>query len=115
MIPTSALSPLGQEFEKQCTTAWEYFETERFDEANAISRKLVNDPRVGLLHKASCHMILAHSPDDYVFHAEQAVKLFKELYSDPTEPPDEDQRRSQEKLVASAEKVLRQAREDAEM
>lgn len=115
MIPTSELSPLGQEFERQCTKAWDLFELERFDEANAISRKLVNDPRVGLLHKASCHMILAHSPDDYVYHAEQAVKLFRGLYSDPAEPPDEEQRWSQEKLVMSAEKVLRQAREDAQM
>ncbi|EME41253.1 hypothetical protein DOTSEDRAFT_73612 [Dothistroma septosporum NZE10] len=114
MIPTTELSPLGQHFEGQCTKAWEYFEAELFDEANAISRTLVKDPRVGLLHKASCHMILAHSPDDYVYHAEQAVKLFRDMYNDPRDPPDEDQRRSQEKLVASAEKVLVQARDDAQ-
>lgn len=66
MIPTSQLNPLGQQFETQCTRAWELFEAERFDEANALSRRLVNDPRVGDLHKAGCHMILSHSPDDYV-------------------------------------------------
>lgn len=60
-------------------------------------------------------MILAHSPDDYVYHAEQAVKLFGEMYYDSEVPPDEEQRRSQEKLVASAEKVLGQARRDAKM
>lgn len=66
MIPTSQLNPLGQQFEKQATRAWELFERERFDEANAISHRLVNDSRVGDLHKAGCHLILAHSPDDYV-------------------------------------------------
>lgn len=67
MIPTSQLNSLGQQFEKQCTRAWELFEAERFDEANAISHRLVDDPRVGDLHKAGCHMILAHSPDNYVY------------------------------------------------
>lgn len=67
MIPTSQLNSLGQQFERQCTRAWELFEAERFDEANAISHRLVDDPRVGDLHKAGCHMILAHSPDNYVY------------------------------------------------
>lgn len=73
MIPTSQLNQLGQQFEKQCTRAWELFEAERFDEANALSHRLVDDPRVGDLHKAGCHMILAHSPDNYVYVSMRSV------------------------------------------
>lgn len=66
MIPTSALNPLGQVFERQFIRAWELFQQERFDEANAISIRLVEEPLIGDLHKAGCHLILAHSPDNYV-------------------------------------------------
>lgn len=44
MIPTSALNPLGQVFERQFLKAWELFEMERFDESNAICRRLVKEP-----------------------------------------------------------------------
>lgn len=66
MIPTSALNPLGQVFERQFLQAWTLFQQERFDEANAISVRLVKEPLIGDLHKAGCHLILAHSPDNYV-------------------------------------------------
>ncbi|KXT15026.1 hypothetical protein AC579_4888 [Pseudocercospora musae] len=115
IIPTEALNPLGQKFERLFLRAWEAFEDERFDEANSISHRLVKEPLIGDLHKAGCHLILAHSPNEYVWHAEQAVALFKGLYSDPRYPPDEEQKLSQDDLVKTAENVLERAREDAKM
>lgn len=46
-------------------------------------------------------------------HAEQALILYRNLYSDPKYPPTEEQRQSQEDLIRGAELVLEQAMEDA--
>ena len=65
-VPTSGLNALGQIFERKFIRAWELFQTDGFEEANEISKELVADARVGDLHQAGCHLILAHSPDNYV-------------------------------------------------
>lgn len=116
LIPTESLNPLGQYFERQFFRAWTLFEASEFEKANTIAKELVNDVLVGELHKAGCHLILAHSPDDYLQHAEQAVKLFKGMYDGvEAEEPTETQKRSQDELVAMAERALETARADAQM
>ena len=78
-------------------------------------------------NKAGCNLILAHSPDQYVYfallsrivhadqgrqHAQIAVELYKTLCSD--EQPTEQQQQSKDRLVKYAEAVLARAVEDAE-
>lgn len=54
-------------------------------------------------------MILAHSPDCYVEHGREAVRLFKDLETDTDE-----QLRFKESCVAYAEEVLKKAEDDYE-
>lgn len=65
---------------------------------------------------ASAHLILAHSPDDYVYHAREALRLYELLYTDlPTgRPPTENQLASKEALVTDAKRVLEKALQDEE-
>jgi hypothetical protein len=67
MPDTSELDGLGQFFEEEFILAWKLFEEDKFDEANALARRLIMEPAISNLHKAGCHMILAHSPDQYVY------------------------------------------------
>ena len=66
MLDTSELDPHSQFFEEEFKRAWKLFEDEEFEAANHLARQLVMEPAISNLHKAGCHMILAHSPDQYV-------------------------------------------------
>lgn len=66
MPPTSDLEPVGRFFEEQCKAAWEHFYAQEFDKANAIAQELLAEPALAILHRASMHFMLAHSPDEYV-------------------------------------------------
>lgn len=58
--------------------------------------------------KAGAHLILAHSPDCYVTHAREAVRHYKDLYTET-----ETQLRWKGQRVAVAERVLEKAEQDA--
>lgn len=49
-------------------------------QAEEISRQMLRDPRLGDLHKAGLHVLLALGPDNFVWHAQQAVDLYTNLY-----------------------------------
>lgn len=40
---------------------------------------MLQSPRLGDLHKAGLHVLLALGPDQFVWHGEQAVDLYKNL------------------------------------
>lgn len=71
------------------------------------------EPSLSNLHKAGLHLILAHSPDEYVYHAKEAVRLYQSLYT-----PDEEQtittnqKKSRDTLLAGAQRVLRECEAD---
>ena len=67
MPPTSSLNATGQLFEGQFKQAWQLFKDEEFDEANGLARWLLLQPGLGDLHSAGAHLILAHSPDNYLY------------------------------------------------
>ncbi|KJR89009.1 uncharacterized protein SPSK_08037 [Sporothrix schenckii 1099-18] len=68
---------------------------------------LLTKPGLGDFQKAGAHYILAHSPEDYVFHAQEALRLYKGL-------PDytEEMREARDKWIANAEKALQVPLED---
>lgn len=114
MPPTSSLDPVAQVFESQFKRAWNLFSDHKYDEAsramfeyiniqvanifrshaNSLSGKLLNKPRLGRLHRAGLHVIVAHSPDDYVWHAGEAVRLYEAMYTDPGQVPTKDKLRA---------------------
>ncbi|KAK5112563.1 hypothetical protein LTR85_011255 [Meristemomyces frigidus] len=119
MPPLTDLDAVGQLYEMQLAAAWELFETEQFAEANAIALRFLQEPDISDLHAAGFHLILAHSPDQYVEHAERAVDLYRGLYDgamavDDTNGPSARQLTSKISLIKAAEIVLRKARADAE-
>jgi len=63
---------------------------------------LLSEPKLGDLHRAGCHLILAHSPHEPIYHAEKAVQLYKAMNADIT--PSE--RKSHEALLKAAEDIL---------
>lgn len=63
---------------------------------------------LGLYHRAGSHFILAHSPDCYVHHGREAVRLYKQLSEKTPE-----QAENKAGLVAWAERVLAKAERDA--
>lgn len=92
--------------------AFKLFRSGSYDEANELSLWLLQQPALGNYHKAGAHLILAHSPDEYVAHASEAVKLYESLY-EGRDPPTKKQKKSQDTLIAAAKKVLRKALNDA--
>lgn len=66
MPPTTSLDPISQLVEYEFKRAWDLFDAEVFEEANALATKLLLEPRLGHLHRAGCHLLLAHGPIDFV-------------------------------------------------
>jgi hypothetical protein len=66
---------------------------------------------------AGAHLLLAHSPDDYVSHARKAVELHKKMHDITVEkdiPDKKNQEAIMAKLLAKAERTLKRAEEDYE-
>ncbi|KAF4414022.1 hypothetical protein CFRS1_v008456 [Colletotrichum fructicola] len=105
----SGLGQLGAMFElrfKHICTMHSKGETEA---AETKALELLAEPRLGRLHKAGMHMILATSETDFVHHSPEAVTLFGEaLQGEMTAC----QRASLEYWHAEAEKLLEEARSD---
>lgn len=77
--------------------------------AEAKALELLAEPRLGRLHRAGMHMILATSEDDSVHHSLQAVKLFGDALEEDITAP---QRASLEHWHAEAKELLEEARSD---
>lgn len=67
MLYTTDLDDHSQFSEEEFKLAWSLFEEEEFKQADALALRLTMEPAISNLHKAGCHMILAHSPDRYVY------------------------------------------------
>lgn len=129
MPPTSSLHPAAQILESQFKRAWNLFSDDKYDEvsramfeyiniqvanifrsqANSLSRELLNEPRLDRLHRAGLHVILAHSSDDYVWHASEAVRLYEAMYPDPGQVLTKNQLRSKKELLDHAKAVQAKA------
>lgn len=83
-------------------------------QANTLSKKLLLEPRMGRLHRAGLHVILAHSSDDYVWHADEAVRMYETMYTDDMPPPTPEQAEDIEELLENARSVQTKARIDSE-
>lgn len=62
---------------------------------------------MGNFHRAGAHLILAYSPDDYVYHAEEALRLYKTLRADT-----EALEANRDKWVKKATEVLEKQKEN---
>lgn len=69
---------------------------------------MCHSQELGVYHRAGSHFILAHSPDCYVHHGREAVRLYKQL---KVETPSQEKHKAG--LVAWAEQVLEKAERDA--
>lgn len=81
-------------------------------QANTLSKKLLLEPRMGRLHRAGLHVILAHSSDDYVWHADEAVRMYENMYTADMPPPTPKQARSIKELLENAKAVQAKAHTD---
>lgn len=155
MPPRSDLDQVGQFYEGQLEAAWDLFHEDKFAAANvsasgkvinkehadlafaqAIAKKFLLEPDISNLHAAGFHLLLAHSPDQYVYvefsncalssltcvhseHAERALSLYKGLYQgrmsvfDDGHGPTAKQLASKKIMIKGAEQVLAKARADA--
>jgi hypothetical protein len=129
----SDFDPVAQVVESLFIQAWSLFEESKFDEvsarlplfiysqtntytpqANTLSQKLLLEPRMGRLHRAGLHVILAHSPDDYVWHADEAVRMYENMYTNDMPPPTPEQAEDIKELPENAKSVQVKARIDSE-
>lgn len=67
---------------------------------------------MGRLHRAGLHFILAHSPDDYLWHADEAVGMYENTYTADMPPPTLEQAKDIEELLDNAKSVQARARID---
>jgi hypothetical protein len=75
--------------------------------------KLLQEPRLGRLHRAGLHTILAHSPNDPLWHADEARRIYENLYPEGTTPTAE-QAVGYKQLLEDAKAVQAMAREAEE-
>lgn len=57
-------------------------------------------------------MILAHSSDNYIWHADEAVRMCENMYTDGTSPPTPEQVKSINELLQTVKTVRANARAD---
>ena len=127
----SDLDPVARVVESLFIQAWNLFEQSKFDEvsaclslsiysstdtyisqANTLSENLLLEPRIGPLHRAGLHVILAHSPDDYLWHADEAVRMYENMYTDDMPPPTPEQAANIKELLENAKSIQARARID---
>ncbi|KAK0347904.1 hypothetical protein LTR91_023937 [Friedmanniomyces endolithicus] len=115
MPSTASLNPGGQVFESVFKEAWKLFGEHEYPKANELCLWLIMQSDCGRLHRAGAHLILAHSPDQYVHHAKEALRLYEALHVDSESEPTEKQRRSKATLIAAARAALKKAEADAKV
>ncbi|KAM0689798.1 hypothetical protein Q7P36_010669 [Cladosporium allicinum] len=111
MPPISDLDPPAQVLESLFIHAWELFDDLKHDEAFRLCHELLVEPRLGDFHRAGLHMILGQSPDDYIWHADEAVRMYEILSSHDLTP---EQAEGQKELLENAKAVQAKARADKE-
>lgn len=79
----------------------------QYDKANDICKWLLLQQDLGQYHQAGAHFLLAHSPDCYVEHAREALRIYEKIKTHC----DGDTKWAEER-VAAAETLLREADED---
>jgi hypothetical protein len=79
-----------------------------------VLTKTFANPSTVRLDRAGAHLILAHSPDEYVFHAKEALRLYELMYTDLPQmvEPTEKQLTDKAHFVAEAQRVLQKTEED---
>jgi len=110
MPSTADLNAVGQTCEALFIRAWSLHKNNQNVEAERLAHMLVLEPRASKLHQAGCHLILACGTNNYVFHAEKALRLYQDLYHGTTPTPE--QAESKQELVEQAERILERARND---
>ncbi|KAK4502989.1 hypothetical protein PRZ48_006416 [Zasmidium cellare] len=113
MPSANDLNAEGQIYEAEFKRAWALLRERKAEEANGLARHLLMEPSLGKLHRAGLHLLLAHGPDGYLKHAQEAVRLYENLYPDPLGRTRR-QKESQETLLKSARQVLEQAEKYAD-
>lgn len=103
----SGLSDKFKLFDAYYESAWEYGRAGQYDKANDICKWLLLQQDLGQYHQAGAHFLLAHSPDCYVEHAREALRIYEKIKTHC----DGDTRWAEER-VAAAETLLREAEED---
>lgn len=129
MSVISDLDPVARVVESLFIQAWKLFEQSKFDkvsaclllsiysstdtyisQANTLSKNLLLEPRIGRLHRAGLHVILARSPDDYLWHADEAVRMYENMYTDDMPPPTPEQAENIKELLENAKSIQARAR-----
>ncbi|TIA47180.1 hypothetical protein D6C79_04778 [Aureobasidium pullulans] len=56
------------------------FDAEDFEESERLCHLLLTYDDLSMYHKAGCHRILSLGNTDFLWHAEQTIKLYKQLF-----------------------------------
>ncbi|RGP68553.1 hypothetical protein FLONG3_8112 [Fusarium longipes] len=104
------LSPLAATFDLRFRHAWQLCYDDKREEAETAAAALLLEPRLGRFHQAGMHLLLAMSPDDYVEHASEAVRLYTEIGN--RQDMTDFKKTHLEKLLKDANHLLNKARED---
>ncbi|KEQ92821.1 hypothetical protein AUEXF2481DRAFT_7187 [Aureobasidium subglaciale EXF-2481] len=56
------------------------FDSEDFEESERLCRLLLNYADLSIYHQAGCHRILSLGDENFLWHAEQAVNLYEQLF-----------------------------------
>ncbi|KAK5693293.1 hypothetical protein LTR17_025135 [Elasticomyces elasticus] len=111
MPPTSELSPKGQSFEEELKLAWSLLD-DKPEEANAIAQKWLMEPSLSDIHRAGFHLLLSHSPDEYLEHTQKALELYNGLYRNPLDTVTPWHRKNKNLLVRLATEAVERAQVD---
>lgn len=66
MPPTSELNATGRVFEGLYKHVWKLFREGKFDESAILAHRLLVQPRLGDVHRAGMHLLLANADDCYM-------------------------------------------------
>ncbi|CAD0114342.1 unnamed protein product, partial [Aureobasidium uvarum] len=56
------------------------FDAEEYEESEGLCRLLLSYTDLSIFHKAGCHRILSLGDTDFLWHAEQALNLYEQLF-----------------------------------
>nr|OQO18180.1 hypothetical protein B0A51_14127 [Rachicladosporium sp. CCFEE 5018] len=98
-------------FDSKYKPEWKHFGADGHDEAKALAGWLLSESAIGGLHRAGMHLLLAHGPDDKVYHATQALNMARDLYAGRESTRSEAQKAARDAPVRCAEDVLQVALE----
>ncbi|THY64597.1 hypothetical protein D6C97_02640 [Aureobasidium pullulans] len=116
---TYELSARGRIFDGLFERANDHFDRDEFDESERLCHLLLDYPDLGDYHKAGCHRILSLGEDNFLWHAQQAVELYENLFTvrpggsySGKVPPTQAELDAQQTLLNLAKKCLAQASKD---